>query len=126
MSRYRITDFSSEVRDISNPNLSKTKIITRYDGKTRIRLEDNKLTVRNLKEADLVALKSENDIMHRVTLEEDSRADLIALKFYGDARLYWIILAANGLRDPGEVKREMLIRIPSKNSVYGSNGILSK
>ena len=126
MSRYRITDFSKEVKDISNPNTNKIRIINRYDGKTRIRLDDNILTVRNLKESDLVAGVSDRDIMHRVTLDEDSRADLIALKFYGDARLYWIILAANGLRDPGDVKRDTIVRIPAKNSIYGSNGILTK
>ena len=126
MSRYRLTDFSKEVKDISNPNLSKTRIVNRYDGKTRVRLNDNKLTIRNLNESDLVAKISSADIMHRVTLDENGRADLIALKYYGDARLYWIILAANGLRDSGDVERDTIIRIPSKNSVYGSDGILTK
>jgi nucleoid-associated protein YgaU len=126
MSKYTKEDFSEEVTNVINPNLSRTKIITRYDGKTRIRLDSGELTLRNLKESDIFAIPSSNDLSHRVTVDEDMRPDLVALRFYGDARLYWVILAANDLRDPGDLKRNMLIRIPSKNSLYGSDGVLAK
>lgn len=124
MSRYTIDDFSNEVTDISTPNMNKTVIRSRYDSKTKLRLEDEKITIRNLKQADLVAKKTKSDIMHRVTLDEDRRPDLIALEYYGDARLYWVILGANDLREKEDIRVDMLIRIPSKNALYGAGGVL--
>ena len=124
MSRYTLGDFSNEVIDISNPNMNKAIIRSRYDSKTKIRLEDEKITIRNLKQSDLVAKKTSSDIIHRVTLDEDRRPDLVALTFYGDARLYWIILGANDLREKEDLRVDMLIRIPSKSALYGANGIM--
>ena len=83
-------------------------------------------TIRNLKDDDLVARVTNRDIMHKVTLDEDQRPDLIALNFYGDPRLYWVILGANDLREKSEVIKGMTIRIPAKESLYGANGLLSR
>lgn len=126
MSKYTKADFSSEVTNVINPNISKTKIVTRYDGKTRIRLDSGELTIRSLKESDIVANRDKYDLVHKVTVDEDMRPDLVALRYYGDPRLYWVILAANDLRDPGDLKRDTTIVIPSKNSLYGSDGVLAK
>ena len=125
MGRYTKEDFSNDVKSITNPNLNKTKVMGRYDAKTKIRLQDDILTIRNLKESDLKAKESTRDLIHRVTLDEDKRPDLIALNFYGDARLYWIILGANDLREKEELRKDMLVRIPAKDSVYGVDGILT-
>jgi hypothetical protein len=124
MGRYTLSDFSNEVKEISNPNKNRVRVRGRYDTKTKLRLDDEKITIRNLKQSDLTAKPTERDIIHRVTLDEDKRPDLIALKFYGDARLYWIILGANNLREKEEVRKDMLIRLPSKDAIYGSNGVL--
>lgn len=124
MGRFTKMDFSDEVKDVVTPNSNKLKIRGRYDAKTKLRLDDEKITIRNLKQSDLTARRSARDLMHRVTLDEDKRPDLIALNFYGDARLYWVILGANDLREKEEVRKDMLIRIPSKDALYGANGIL--
>lgn len=126
MARYTRMDFSNEVKEISNPNVGKVMVTGRYDIKTRMRLDDGNITIRNLKDDDLVAKVTSRDIMHKVTLDEDQRPDLIALNFYGDPRLYWVILGANDLREKSEVMKGMTIRIPAKESLYGANGLLSR
>ena len=126
MGRFTKMDFSDEVTEVSNPNPNKIMIKGRYDAKTKLRLEYEKITIRNLKQSDLTAKVSSRDIMHRVTVDEDKRPDLIALSFYGDARFYWVILGANDLREKEDVRVDMLLRIPAKDSVFGANGILLK
>ena len=122
MITYKKEYFSNEVKEVVES--TKREFRTRYDSKVRLRLDDNKLVIRNLKSPDLKANQSERDIIHTVTLDEDERPDLIALNFYGDARLYWVILGANGFREKSQVKKGQLIRIPAMNSLYGSNGLI--
>ena len=124
MGRFTKMDFSSEVTDVVNPNPNRIKIKGRYDAKAKLRLDDEKITIRNLKQSDLTAKETTRDLMHRVTIDEDKRPDLIALTFYGDARLYWVILGANDLREKEDIKKGMLIRIPAKDTIFGSNGLL--
>lgn len=116
--------FSNDVVDIVKPDVY--KIRSRYDTKMRLRLDNDKLVVRNLKKPDLVANKNKNDIIHTVSPTEKHKPELIAKNYYGDARLYWVILAANSLRDRIELKDGMLITIPAKSSVYGTNGLLTR
>lgn len=122
MQVYKKEYFSDEVKEVIES--TKREFRTRYDSKVRLRLEDNKLVIRNLKSPDLKATQSERDIIHTVTLDEDQRPDLIALKFYGDARLYWVILGANGFREKSQIRKGTLVRIPSMNSLYGANGLI--
>ena len=123
MATYRKEYFSNRVTDVVESN--NTYVKSRYDTKVRLRLDDNNLVIRNLKENDLVAPKTKTDIVHVVTLVEDKRPDLIANTYYSDARLYWVILAANGLRERDEIRKGMTIRIPSKTALYGSKGVLN-
>jgi hypothetical protein len=122
MQTYKKEYFSDEVKEVVESTLTTYK--TRYDSKVRLRLDDNKLVIRNLKSPDLTAEQSSRDIIHTVTLDEDQRPDLIALNFYGDARLYWVILGANGFREKSQIKKGTIIRIPAMNSLYGSNGLI--
>ena len=122
MQTYKKEYFSDEVKEVVES--TKREFKTRYDSKVRLRLDDNKLVIRNLKSPDLKASQSERDIIHTVTLDENERPDLIALNFYGDARLYWVILGANGFREKSQVKRGQIIRIPSMNSLYGADGLI--
>lgn len=122
MITYKKEYFSNEVKEVVES--TKKEFKTRYDSKVRLRLDDNKLVIRNLKSPDLKANQSERDIIHKVTLDEKERPDLIALKYYSDARLYWVILGANGFREKSQVKEGLLIRIPSMNSLYGSEGLI--
>ena len=122
MQSYKKEFFSNEVKEVVES--TKKEFKTRYDSKVRLRLNDNKLVIRNLKSPDLKANQSERDIIHTVTLDERERPDLVALNFYGDARLYWVVLGANGFREKSQVKKGLVIRIPSMNSLYGSNGLI--
>lgn len=122
MRLYKKEYFSDEVKEVIES--TKQEYRTRYDSKVRLRLDDNKLVIRNLKNPDLKAKQSDRDIIHTVTLDENERPDLVALNFYGDARLYWVILGANGLREKSQLKKGQIIRIPAMNSLYGSNGLI--
>lgn len=124
MSRYEKSFFSNKVEDIVKSTTNTYK--GRYDAKIRLRLNDKKLVVRNLKESDLVSTQTDRDIIHTVTIDEEFRPDLIANKYYGDARLYWVILGANNLREKSQLTQGLLIRIPSKTAVYGTNGLLTR
>ena len=122
MQSYKKEFFSNEVKEVVES--TKKEFKTRYDSKVRLRLDDNKLVIRNLKSPDLKANQSERDIIHTVTLDERERPDLVALNFYGDARLYWVILGANGLRERSQLKEGLVIRVPSMNALYGSDGLI--
>lgn len=122
MQSYKKEFFSNEVKEVVES--TKKEFKTRYDSKVRLRLNDNKLVIRNLKSPDLKANQSERDIIHTVTLDERERPDLVALNFYGDARLYWVILGANGLREKSQLKEGLVVRIPSMNALYGSDGLI--
>ena len=76
MQTYKKEYFSDEVKEVVET--TKKEFKTRYDSKVRLRLEDNKIVIRNLKSPDLKANQSERDIIHTVTLDEDQRPDLIA------------------------------------------------
>ena len=83
---YTIDCFSDEVTRLAEPVSPIIK--GRYDNKIKLRLNSDRLIVRNLKESDLVPVQSPNDIIHTVTLDEDERPDLIAQRFYNDPRMY--------------------------------------
>lgn len=122
MATYRKEFFSNDVKEIIQPDVDNIK--SRYDTKIRLRMNDNKLVVRTLKNKDLVATQTANDIVHMVTPAEAHRPENISLKYYGDARLYWVILAANNMRDRSELKNGIIITIPALKSLYGNGGIL--
>jgi len=122
MITYKKEYFSNDVSEVVESN--KDSYRTRYDAKVRLRLKDDKLIIRNLKNPDLKPNQTSNDIIHTVTLDENERPDLIANTYYGDARLYWVILGANGLREKSQLKQGQIIRIPAMNSLYGHNGLI--
>lgn len=122
MAIYRKEYFSNEVKEIVKPDVD--EIRSRYDTKMRLRMSDDKLIIRRLKKDDLVAEVTTQDIIHTVTPIEVGRPENLALTYYGDARLYWVILAANNLRDRTELTDGLIITIPAIKSLYSSNGLL--
>ena len=122
MPNYKKEYFSKEVKEIVKPSVY--NIRSRYDTKIRLRMADDKLLVRNLKKTDLIAEPSSNDIIHTITPIEHLKPENTALKYYNDARLYWVILAANNMRDRTEFVDGKIIVIPAKSSLYGNNGLL--
>jgi hypothetical protein len=60
---------------------------------------------------------SDNDTFHRVTQAEERRIDLLAHKYYGDVRLWWIIAEANNVINPISLKPGRVLRIPSIETI---------
>jgi hypothetical protein len=122
MGVYRLEYFSKDVKALVQPTVS--SIRGRYDTKVRLRREDGNLQVRPLSRSDVVAEKTAQDVIHEVLPYEDQRPDLTALNYYGDARLYWVILAANDLKAKNEYVNGMIVRIPSATTLYSKGGVL--
>lgn len=55
-------------------------------------------------------IQSDNDIYHKVTSSD--RFDLLAQKYYNDATKWWVIMLANRMALPTDLKNGLLIRIP--------------
>lgn len=62
---------------------------------------------------------SDNDVYYEIKNMEENRLDILALKFYNDSSLWWVIAHANNIFDAfTEIKRGVRLRIPSLNSVF--------
>ena len=60
-----------------------------------------------------------------ITLEKDTRLDVLANKYYADHSLWWVIAMANNIMDGLEpVKLGTVLRIPPILSIYSSGSIL--
>lgn len=68
--------------------------------------------------------ESTNDFVHEVSLGEEGRLDLIAYRYYKNPTLWWVIAYFNNILDPFEIPAGMVLKIPSKESIYGYGGIL--
>lgn len=52
--------------------------------------------------------------MHKITVDEVGRPDLVAWREYGSSDLWWLILKVNGIVDPiAEMKSGHLLIIPN-------------
>ena len=67
---------------------------------------------------------SYSDKFHKVDLRTENRLDLIALQYYNNPMLWWIIAGANNIIDAFEVPIGTVLRIPALQSVYEIGGIL--
>jgi hypothetical protein len=54
----------------------------------------------------------------------ENRLDIIALKYYNNPTMWWIIAAANNILDVFEVPVGTVLRIPPLQVVYDTGGIL--
>lgn len=58
-------------------------------------------------------LTFDDDILFTIPMELEYRPDLIATKFYGNPRLFWVITYVNEIPDsPEGYYRERVIRVP--------------
>jgi hypothetical protein len=99
---------------------------SRYDLKEELLLSNGRLVKRNMRQNDIIPVSTSEDMEHIVSAAEHNRPDIIAYNMYGDARLAWVILAANGLNDMFELETNMQIIIPSATSLYQTGGVLAK
>lgn len=61
---------------------------------------------------------SNNDITHIVKLNEKNRLDMIALTYYKDASLWWILALANNIINPFIVVPGTVLRVPPLINLY--------
>ena len=66
-----------------------------------------------------------DDAYETVTLETENRLDIIAYKYYGSPRYWWVIALANYIIDPFDIPAGSVLRIPPLLSLYKSGGILN-
>jgi len=70
--------------------------------------------------------KSSLDNVHKVRVNEKTRLDAIAHKYYNNALLWWVIAEANDITDPFiEIEVGTYLRIPNMNNLYTNGGVLS-
>lgn len=113
--------YSDKIRQILIPNVSKST--SRYLTKIRLANINNTTKIRFIRKRD-VAFNNEDATVHTVTAIENCRPDFIAVKYYGDTKYTWVILAANNLKTMFDLKAGMKILIPSFVELQGLYGKL--
>ena len=96
----------------------------RYALKTRLVDTEDRIVIRPVYKRDLDVQSSPYDIFHLVTVQDEFRPDILALDYYGDANLYWVILARNDLDTWADVKEGMSIVIPDIGTQYMRGGVM--
>jgi len=61
---------------------------------------------------------SEEDIYHTVERQDENRLDLISYKYYRTVSYWWIILLANSIYNPFNIKTGDVLRIPSPSIIF--------
>ena len=64
-----------------------------------------------------------DDQLHQVEPGEENRLDLISNMYYGSPLYWWIIAEASGIFDPTVVPVGTVLKIPSKQSLFGNKGL---
>ena len=67
---------------------------------------------------------SDADSYYSVEPAYANRLDLISYKFYNTPQLYWVIAEANDIIDPQNIEAGTVLRIPSRQVIYGTKGLL--
>lgn len=99
---------------------------SRYSSKVNLNLKNGDTIIRNLRISDLEIEESDEDIVYKIEPSERYRPDLLALKYYNNPNLAWVLLAANNMKTIFDFKDGVVIRIPNVTSLYTNGGILSK
>jgi hypothetical protein len=62
--------------------------------------------------------KSNDDVMYKIPKKEQYRPDLISQRFYGEPKLYWVLVFVNDFgNSPEDFDEGAVIRIPYYNKV---------
>lgn len=76
--------------------------------------EDIKHNRKGMPDIDLYSFFTfSDDKSYRIPLKYEYRPDLIALDFYGDPKLFWVLIYANGFNNsPEDFSSGRIIKIP--------------
>lgn len=113
--------YSNDIKTIYIPNEADSH--SRYQTKIRLLNTKGELAVRMIRVRDL-AFDDQDSVVHVVQSTEEYRPDLISYQYFGTSEYSWVILAANDLSTPFEMKFGMKLLIPSIASLQGANGKL--
>ena len=72
-----------------------------------------------------ISISNSDDEYVTITNETENRLDLVAYKYYGSARYWWIIALANYIIDPFDIPVGSVLRVPPLLSLYKSGGVLN-
>jgi len=80
-----------------------------------------KHTHKTFPEKDMETLfSSEDDIIYKIPLKYRYRPDLIAIEFYNDPKLFWVLVYANGFyNSPEDFEPTTVIRVPRYERIIG-------
>jgi hypothetical protein len=94
-------------------------MISRYKFFEDIYNEDINHLQKGMLETDLKTLfETDEDVMYEVPKEEEFRPDLISQRFYGNPKLYWILVYVNQFgNSPEDFEEGTVIRVPHYNRV---------
>lgn len=94
-------------------------MISRYKFYYDIYNEDINHTQKGLVEEDIKELlKSDSDVMYEIPKFEEFRPDLISQRFYGEPKLYWVLVFVNEFSSsPEDFEEGVVIRVPHYNRV---------
>jgi len=71
-----------------------------------------------IKEELYELLKTNKDIWYKIPKQEEFRPDLIANRFYGDPKLFWVLVYANNFKNsPEDFYVDRNIRVTNYNRV---------
>ena len=118
------TWYANTVKNIIPQNVAVWR--ARYDRKDQLRLDNDILVIRQMRPIDMVPQITKDASYFIVSAAEAYRPDIIANEYYKDPNLYWVVLAANGLKDPLDFKEGLEIVIPTLTSLYSQGGILKR
>lgn len=68
--------------------------------------------------------KRSDDKIHYVQAGEENRLDLISHKYYNSPLYWWVIAQASDIYNPLDVPVGTVLRIPSRQSLYGNKGVM--
>lgn len=61
---------------------------------------------------------SSQDMYHTVERQDERRLDLISYKYYKTVNYWWIILVANSIYNPFDIRTGDILRIPSISIIF--------
>lgn len=113
--------YSKDITNVLVPQV--TKSTSRYKTKLRLSNIDRTTKIRFIRKRDL-DFDDTDSVIHFVGYQEQFRPDLISAQYYNSEKYSWVILAANNLKTPYEMKAGMRLVIPSLVTLQGYNGKL--
>lgn len=105
---------------------SRYNYMCRYSPYRRILTNDNTIVNESVNKFD-IETNQYSDYYHIITQDEIGRLDVVAARYYGDPKLWWIIAYANNITDAfNQVTLNKFIIIPPIDSLYNIGSLYNQ